>query len=750
MASAFKKSLMLPAMPALFVTVSGAWAQDAGPVSPAASADDEIVVTAQKREQRLIDVPMAVTAVTADSLVDQNLVTLRDFATRIPGLQISAGGVQSIALRGVTTGGNTNPTVAILIDDVQFGSSTYLGQPPIPDLDPGTLQRVEVLRGPQGTLYGASSLGGLIKYVTRDPDATAWSGRAEAGIASVADGGTGWSARGSLNAPIIADRVALSISGFYRDDPRYIDSTLGTVTVKDANKVQVWGGRAALMVKPFDALTIVGSALIQRRDSAGDTLIPVCTSCVAPSTSPVVFNPRGVADLRTAAAAVVPSDADLELYTARATLDLDKVQLVSISAWGRSALNTAQDVSAVFAAPLNSVYGAGGVYLLSAPTITHKFSQELRLSGAGSDAEWLIGGFYTNERSTLAQLVNRTGAAPSVTAYNGSNISTYEEKAVFGDVTFHAGSQFDFQIGARYATNKQTYNVVSTIDPAAVPIFGPSSSRVFNSDEDSFTWVVTPTYRFSRDAMVFARIASGYRPGGPNTQLSGVAPTFGPDTVLNYELGFKGQFADRRITIDTSIFQIDWRDIQLQNTALPSNFVFFENGKKARSRGIEFATSIRPWTGMVIDGNATLLDAVLTQSFDRSTSTTQRLRGVAGDRLPYSAKFSGNIGAQQTVPLGGDLEGTFGFNVSHVGSRLAFFNTDAAAARIPRVRVPAYTLVDLNANITIGRMWKLNAYVRNLFDEMGVTNVDTRNGVNLPRATFTQPRTIGLTASVNF
>lgn len=745
-------------------TTSSALAQEAPESAPAHS--NEIVVTAQKRTERLLDVPVAVSAVSSESLVDQNLVSIRDFYTRIPGIQLSGSTTQDISLRGVNTGGGTNPTVAILIDDVQFGSSTYLGRPPIPDIDPATLQRVEVLRGPQGTLYGASSLGGLIKYVTKDPSTSDFSGRIEVGANSARHGGEGWSARGSLNVPIVTDKIGVSVSGFYRDDPRYVDSIIpepspdGTL-VEDANKNEVWGGRAALIVRPTEILTFTLSALYQRQNAAGSSSIPVCTSCsTAPgAATPVVYDPRGVPDLRTARSAIVPIENEIQLYTGRVDLDLEPMQITSITAWGRSEQANTSDATSRFGPPLLEdvgIYPAGGTYLLSQPILTNKFTQEIRFSGQGDTIDWLAGVFYTNERTSFAQAINRIGNDPNLLVYQGSNISTYEEKAAFGDATFHAGEKFDIQFGIRYAANQQTYRVFSTIDVPAQAIFGPGEDHLFTSKEDAITWLVTPSYKFTPDLMGYIRIASGYRPGGPNTQTEGAAPTFDSDEVMNYEVGLKGSVFDRLLTFDIAAFQIDWRNIQLQNTAIPSQFQFFENGKAARSRGIEAATTIRPWQGFSIDANATLLDATLTETLDPTTLSApgvpgvQRLLGLAGDRLPYSAKFTGNLSMQQDFELTESLGAYFAFNINHIGNRFGLFNQNSASAVIPRVKLPAYTAVDLRAGVTVNDMWKLNLYVRNLFDKRGVSSVDARNGTQLPQAVFVAPRTIGFSLSADF
>src|SRR5262249_3463469 len=151
-----------------------------------------------------------------------------DYFSRIPDLQYLGDRTYDLSLRGITTGGGTNPTLAILLDDAQFGSSSFLGlgNSRFPDFDPSMLERIEVLRGPQGTLYGASSLGGLIKYVTRQPDLENFSGRVEVGGESVAGGGAGWSTRGYVNLPLWADHAALSVSAFDRHDPGYLDNVM--------------------------------------------------------------------------------------------------------------------------------------------------------------------------------------------------------------------------------------------------------------------------------------------------------------------------------------------------------------------------------------------------------------------------------------------------------------------------------------------------------------------------------------------
>lgn len=749
----------------------------------AEGALEEVIVTAQKRTERLIDVPVAVTAVDSQTLIDQNLVSFADYYSRIPGLQFPGGGTEQLALRGITAGGSGNPTVAILIDDVQFGSSTYLGRPPLPDLDPAILERIEALRGPQGTLYGASSLGGLIKFVTRDPSTTEFSGRVETGANAVADGSDGWSARGSVNIPIVSEKLGVSVSGFYRDDPTWIDNIVGAtrpptggvpitggVRVDDTNENKVFGGRAGVLWNLTDKLTVRASALYQEKEESGGGTVSICSACAVNSTAPLTYEPRFTNTDLTDAIAVVaePSTTTFELYTGRVDLDLTAVQLTSISAWSTSDIEETSDASATYSTLLeNPAFGPiysppGGTILFGQPITTDKFSEEFRLAGGNDAFDWLAGVYYTKEDSLLAQTLERI--APSGFngfAYNGRNESEYEERAVFADLTLHLTEKFDIQVGARYAENEQTYRVKSVIDEPAQVLFGEGEDDLFSFDDTAVTWVVAPTYHLTPDLMTYLRVATGYRPGGPNTDTPGAARMFDADTVTNYELGLKGVVLEGQLQFDVTGFLIDWDDIQLQNFALPSTFLFFENGETARSTGLELAAVFQLGRGTNINANATFLNAELTETLQPSVPPigdepgVQRLRGQDGDRLPSSAEFTGNVGVRQDFDITAALKGYAGFNVNYVGERFGTFNANTeglpgAQVVMPRVKVPSYTVVDLQAGVRMNDVWTFNVYAKNVFDEEGFINVATQGGTRLPLATLIQPRTIGVSLSVDF
>ncbi len=756
---------LVPAVPALAQQTPPVTAQ---PQTDAASGDlpstenGDIVVTAQKRAERLIDVPVPITAISADNLATQNVVRIADIYEKVPGLQYSGQRVSSIALRGITTGGATSPTVAILLDDVQFGGTTGAGQPPLPDFDPSALERIEVLRGPQGTLYGASSLGGLIKYVLKSPDTDRISGRVEVGGTAVGHGDVGYSTRGSLNLPL-ADWLAVSGSGFYRDDAPYLNnaSTNPLVTDRtDVNTRKAWGFRGAVLVRPTSNLTLNFSALNQKQDARNSDLaitsggVPICTTCylgataTARATAPVTFDPV-YGDLTINSVDSVNS-AKFQLYSGRAELDLGGAQVTSITAWSRADNVITSDVSNVFSFLRSpALYNVpGGTVQIANADYTHKFSQELRIGGTGSRFDWLIGGFYTVENAGTNQTLFVRNAAGSLvnTPYRSLGPSRYREYAGFGDLTWHVTDRFDLQVGGRYARNKQDSATALALDPKVVGIFGENGTTPFQSKDDAFTWLVSPNYHVSNDIMVYARVASGYRPGGPNLDATGEGP-FDPDRVINYEVGLKGKIVPDLLVLDASVFQIDWTKIQLQGTA-SNNFTFITNGGEARSRGVEVQASLTPWRGMAVDGNMTVTDAEITQALPSPNPSS--LSALSGARLPFSTRFSANLSAQQSFPVKAGVLATIGVSFTHVGNRAGPFNTVAGNAGHPRILIPAYQTVGINAGATFYDAWSITAYVRNLFDARGVAAADSRSGTNVPTALFIQPVTMGLTLARKF
>jgi iron complex outermembrane receptor protein len=694
----------------------------------------EIIVTAEKREERLQDVPVPVAVLSADVLADNGQVQLRDYYSSVPGLNLSPSiiGHQTLSIRGITTGGFTDSTVGIMIDDAPFGSAAE-GLNEIPDLDPSDLARVEVLRGPQGTLYGASGMGGVLKFVTVDPSTEHLSGRAEAGTNIVHNGSElGYNLRGSANVPL-SDALALRVSGFTRQDAGYIDNP--TANIDGVNEAAAYGGRAALLWKPSDAVSLKASALYQHY-RANDTS--------------EVYVGVGLGDLQHNS---VPGsgkyERTIQAYSATLEAQLGALNLTSVSSYSVNKFNIGADYSLYFGAATTAQFGVAGNSLFQFAN-EKKYTQEVRLTASTPfHLDWLLGAFYTHDG---IQPVNEndfavdagTGRVSGVGFVSGGDGGAYQEYAAFVDLTYHFSNRFDVQIGGR-ESRLNLYQLQNTITgPLTPPLFGADSPFVLYTPgitADVFTYLFTPRFRVSDDLMFYARLASGYRPGSPNGIVSGVPPFSKPDKTRNYEIGVKASFLDDRLSIDGSVYYIDWKDIQISlHTDL--GIQYGTNGGNAKSEGVELSLTARPIRSTTLSAWVSYDDAVLTQSFP-GTSPLDAY-GVAGDRLPFSSRFSGSVSAQQEFSLSGTVTGFSSLTVSYVGNRIGVFS----AGSPDRQTYPGYGKTDVQLGAK-SDSWSANLYVNNIADARGQLSGGT--GYYLPYSfVFIQPRTVGLTLSHRF
>lgn len=691
---------------------------------------EEIVVTAQKRLERLQDVPVPVTAIRAETLTNSNQLRLQDYYNKIPGLALtlSDGNQPVIAIRGVTTGGTTNPTVGIVIDDVSYGATVSPANvPAVPDIDPSDLSRVEVLRGPQGTLYGASSIGGLLKFVTVDPSTEAVSGRLQAGLVSVQDSGAaGRNFRGAVNTPL-SDTFAIRASGFTIRDPGYVDNV--RTAERDVNRRDSDGGRLSALWRPSDALSLKLSALVQDSDVLG---IPEVNTALGGGLQQATLRGTG------------KYSRDAEALGATMTVALGKIDLTSATGYSVDEQYTNADAaSAFFSGLANTNFAVTGV---STPfeRRTEKFSQEVRATvPVGQRIEWLVGAFYTDEK--VAAAVRYEAIDPGTGSVAGTMLtiatpSAFEERAAFTNITVDITDWFDIQLGGRFSENKQTFSSIRS-GPIAPLFFPQLVLPELKSQDDAFTYLVTPRLKVSPDLMMYARLASGYRPGGPNSGCGvGTIPcTFGPDTTRNYEAGIKGRLFDGALSFDASLYYIDWEDIQLTLINRTPAFGYQDNATEARSRGMELSAESRPFNGLVVSAWIVWNDAELT----RTLPATNTIIGNRGERLPYSSRFSGSFSVDQDFPLWGVAMGFIGGSVSHVGDRKGVFRSTVA-----RQTYPDYTQVDLRTGMTYDT-WTLSAFVNNATDKRGVL----RGGLDfsVPTTfTYIQPRTVGLSLSKTF
>ena len=721
--------------------------EDSGIQGPAAQNEDiageEIVVTAQKRTQNLIDVPQSVTVVGGAALERQQATNFQDYLKLVPGLQLnqSTPGVGRLVLRGINTGGVAS-TVAVYVDEVPFGSSSGLVNGAIlaGDFDTFDVSRIEVLRGPQGTLYGASSLGGVLKFVTNEPDTDAFAARARGTIETVRGGDVGYGGTAMVNLPI-SDTLAIRGSGYYRKIGGFIDSigTAGSDVQKDINDTRSYGGRVSALFEPTDALSVRLSAYLQN--------LATDASSIVESDPTVLRTLYG----RLSQSQFVPTFSNVAYRVYNGTLDYDLGFATVTSATSYSTLDQTFriDLTTQFSPLLVAAVGFPDNELLqNQQTDVRKFTQELRLASPANDRfEWLLGGYYTREKGLIAQ--GLVAVAPgTLTPLTGlpqiadvSLPSLYQEYAGFANATIHFGDRFDLTFGGRYSYNKQR----ATQNGAG--ILGGGDLPTARSSEDVFTYSVAPKFKFGENASLYARVAKGFRPGGPNILPPGAPAdtptTYDSDSLVSYEVGFKAETADRVLAIDVSAFYIDWKDIQL--FAVVNNFGINVNGARAKSTGAEFTASVRPLRGLNVSLNGAYTIAKLRDDTDSIVG------GFAGDRLPFNPEAVLGLNADYEWSLGGEATAFVGGSLRAVSKQNGEFDFAFRSDNGRQRQIRAYDVVDLRAGVDLGR-FSVEAFARNLTDSAGRTSV-TGLGVYPAGAIGTgviRPRTFGLTLGAGF
>jgi iron complex outermembrane receptor protein len=730
---------------------------------------EEVVVTAQKRKEAIQDIPASVTVVGSQLLEQQRATDFQDLVPLVPGLSVTGDtpGVTRVTLRGINTGGVAS-TVGVYFNDVPFGSSSGLANAAVVsgDFDTFDMARIEVLRGPQGTLYGASSLGGVIKYVPNAPDSKRFEARILASAEAVDNGDPGYSVTGMLNVPL-SDTFAVRGTGFYRFDSGFIDSIGndpipsltnpavniidGTLVKNGLNSVDRFGGRIAALFKPSDRFSVELATQLQDINSDGSSIVDANPDNLEPVNSSPVQS-RYLLE---------PNDTKYRVYSGTIGWGLGPVSLESITSYGTfesdfktdSTLATTLTGGPPLASLVTYLFGNDETRPLSAvlpqTTSTDKFTQELRLvSPASKTFEWLVGGYYTDEDSVVKQKILAVEAATGVVATGIPTLadlsldSSYKEIAGFANATWHVTPRFDLSLGGRASHNKQNASQV-----ADGPLVGGLTEyENVNSSESPFTYSVAPRFELKKNSSIYGRIATGFRPGGPNVLPPGtpadVPRTYNSDSLTSYELGVKagGGPADK-FSLDLSAFYLDWKDIQL--LAVVNNFGINGNGGTAVSKGLELAASVFPTSGLALSLNGAYTDAKLTQDTDPVVG------GMDGDPLPYVPKWSFGLNANYEWTVKGSSRAYLGGSLDYTGDRTVAFNQRAADGSI--LQADSFTTLNLRAGLYHGH-WSVELYGKNLTNDMGITTINAAGflpngalGLGLIR-----PRTIGVSIGTRF
>ncbi len=675
----------------------------------AAEDDAAIVVTATRRSLSLADVPINIAAIGAEQLQEQRLNDVRDLGAFTPGITITDTGPRgagTIVMRGLSA--DDSSTFA---DNTNNAIGTYLGEVPLYlDFKLIDLKRVEVLLGPQGTLYGLGTLAGAIRYIPERPDASKVSGYVHArGYGVEESSNFGYVADGAINLPLIKDVLAFRSATGYYYDPGFIDypfavrtigvslpqpgpasNPLGTGTqqgdnlqrLKDVNYERTFTSRNALGLT-LDNLNVYLTYVYQETRTGGRQ-----------ATGGGVL---GEGKYEGPWRVPEPSKRQSHLGALEVEAQLgDFAQLVSATAYTFTKNRSSVDVTDLL---LDLDYGYESFPAFTGFTnqraVTEQFNQELRLvSTHGGPFSWVIGAFYNKfETSTsYREFIPGFGASPTGidfgvipnaddNEYASFGRSKTEEKAIFGEATFNVTPEWQVTGGIRYYDYKLDRIGGSTLPyfdgPVADDLDIPASAGAAKAD--GVVWKANTSYKFGADALIYATYSTGYRIGGANT---GAAPCvlplnpnqqnicalpnelfFGPDKTKNIEVGLRAGFFDNKLTTNLSVFQVDWDGIQLGGTTLNGGIGITVNGGKARNRGFDFSFNGRITDRFTIRGNYSYLDANLTQDVPEllqiRNSKDPRFRPkfsevdvFAGDRLPGSAKHSGALSATYALPLG--------------------------------------------------------------------------------------------------
>ena len=732
---------------ALFSTTA-AFAQTArtAAASPPAGVMDtdnaDIVVTAQKREQALIDVPQSVTVLGGQALERQQAFNFQDYAKLVPGLQIAQSnpGEARIVLRGINTGGVAS-TVSTYIDETPFGSSSGQVNAAIlaGELDTFDVARVEVLRGPQGTLYGASSLGGVIKFVTAAPQTGKFEARGRASIETVDGGNLSYLNSALVNVPV-SSTLAIRASGFYRSYGGFIDSIglAGSDVARNINDSKSYGGRVSALFKPSSALSIRLTAILQNLDTDGASVV---------ESDPILLKTRNG---RFAQSQFVPEYTNIayRLYNGTADLDLGFATLTSSTSYSSLKESLRDDLTVLYGSQLGLYTDATGALAdvgLVQHTDVERITQEVRLASAKSDRfEWLLGGYYNHEKGAIIQRLDvydhdtLTIFSGVPQLFDGATRSRYEEFAGFANGTAHFG-QFDLTLGGRYSHNDQD------ADQGGTGLLAPPALSS-KSKENVFTWSVAPKYKFSPTGAVYARVAKGFRPGGPNIVPPGAptdVKTYRSDSLISYEAGIKAETSDRSFGVDLAAFYIDWKDIQL--FAQINDYGVNANGGKAKSEGFEFTLTARPTRGFEVSVNGAYTNARLREDTD------PLIGGRDGDRLPFTPKYAVSLNSDYDWAVGSGATAFVGGSLRFLGEQPGPFSPAALALSGQPYRIASYAVVDLRAGVDLGR-FSIEAYAKNLTNAAGKTSV-TGEG-NSPFGSVgtgvIRPRAFGLTVGAGF
>jgi iron complex outermembrane receptor protein len=741
-----------------------------------ATALDEVIVTAQKRTENIQSVPISMTAITERSLELLGASDQLGYFFTVPGLSFQSQGPTgdqhgnvSLSLRGIaaTAGANT----------VGF----YINETPMHFVDPNLfdVSRIEVLRGPQGTLYGASSMGGTIKVITNEPDPSHFAGKIDLTASETEHGSSNVDGNVVFNLPLIEDRLVARIVGYSRDDSGYINNVvrqtqqpvsttvpqptnLGLNDVeKGVNSQTLRGSRIALKAIVTDDLSITATDMEQNLRVAGDPTYKVILDPTNPQFSfgtiaPLV-NDFTKGSLVTHDINSAPQSEKFSLYDITVRYSPGPVSLVSSTSYYDRSTAGVIDMTEVL--PFEFGMNVPVAQNLDDLDSGHGFTEEVRLSSdTNPHVSWLVGGFYQNvytqfQQSLIDESFNEEVFGGTPVVPNGIFLAflskdSQAQTAEFANATYHVIPALDVTAGIRhFDTDDTTWTVGDGLFNG-----GPTETNSLSHDSGN-TPSASVSYKITADAMVYATVSKGFRAGfglepvgaACDAALQALGLSLNrtqvePDSLWNHELGFKTQFYDHRLTINGAVYQIDWSNIQ-QNLNLGNcGYSTTVNSGKAQSSGFELEVSALPLRGLQLDASLSMVNAKL-------TANAQDVGAVSGDPLLAVAKWHGSASITYSAAIRPQYDGYVRGDYQYTGPMWDGYDFSTPVLSFIN-HEPGYDVVNLRAGV-VHNDWEVALFVQNLEDAR--PRLSAGNFITDDIAVYTiRPRTIGLNLKKSF
>jgi len=702
---------------------------------PADEVVEEIVVTALKRSTTLQTTPMAISAVTGDTLEKMGATGLADYFRQVPGVNLTQGqlGQSRVTIRGVAGAGEA--TTGLFYDETPVTGPSGTTQDPAnnaADLNLFDVQRVEVLRGPQGTLYGGSAMGGALKVIYNKPDADQF-GAAIEGQASTTDGGSSGSYLKAMgNIPLIQGKLAARVVAFTEDRAGWIDNVkFGTKNVNDSRSN---GYRVLLGFTPTDDITVTGTVMHQ-----------------ASSAADLQGYYQRLGDHKTDVSVVLPFESQMDLTSLNAKWNTELGELTAVSSYYKYAILRTIDFTSQYRPYVGNAFGVMGYQ----PAQLQSWNHELRFSSRDMGPLQWTAGVYAELRkdhidSQTVQADPVTGKVYSPLRYVFARAVDTDMKQLsqFGELNY-TPKQIEgltLTVGARHYDYTKTTSGYG-VRPNLLTGGGNAPYAEQTAKAKGWVYKFNASYKVSGDVLVYATASEGFRPGGANNVpgLNSALIVYDPDSLWNYEAGVKTTWLGGKLTANAAAYRIDWKNRQTSAITADGLYSFITNAGKARIQGVELEVAARPINGLSLTGSIGYTDAQLTQDQANANILVDGSTGLDGDALPNVPDLTAAASASYTWPLSvAGLNGLVRADYAYTGEMTSAFRP----TYVYYDRFGSFSTVNLRAGVE-GDGWGVYAFVSNLTNADGVMNKNS--GVGYQDLLYgLPPRTIGVNAKRSF